>query len=151
MNIEQEILELKSRIEQLEKFLEIKCSPQSSAKAPAEAPKRDKTKYMFNGVIYPKNRLVLAIINQYVKDNSPSYPELNTIFNKSLQGSLNVVELIGNANQISDASKRYFMAPDEQITLKDNNIIVVCTQWGKFNIDKFVKRVEQLGFVIDRI
>ncbi len=151
MNIEQEILQMKARIEYLENLLKIKGPDSSPNVALAEISKRDKTKYMFNGVIYPKNRLVLAIVRQYVKDNNPTFEQLLTIFNKSLQGSLNVVERIENVNQISDASKRYFMAQEEQIPLKDGSIIAVCTQWGKFNIDRFVKRVQQLGFEIDLI
>ena len=116
----------------------------------AEPGNRDKTKYMFEGRVYPKNRLVLAVIKKYVAQNNPTYEELNSVFNKSLQGSLNVVELFDNALKISDAAKRYFMK-DEDVLNLHNMKVVVCTQWGIFNIVKFVKLAQTLGFDIQTI
>ena len=147
MNYELEIAELKKRIESLEKIILTK-NLESSQKS--EQSNRDKTKYMFEGKIYPKNRLVLAIIKTYVKNNNPSYEELNNVFDKSLQGSLKVVELYENALNISDGSKRYFMKEDD-ILILNNQKVVVCTQWGIFNIVKFIKLAKSLNFDIETI
>ena len=135
MNYELEILNLKKRIEELENVI-LKNDKISSQKK--EQTNRDKTKYMFEGKVYAKNRLVLAIIKKYVEKNNPSYELLSNVFDKSLQGSLGVVELYDNAIKISDASKRYFMK-EEDILIFKNKKVVVCTQWGIFNIVKFIK------------
>ncbi len=146
MDYELEILSLKKRIEELEKLI-LKTPTQASTENTSN---RDKTKYMFEGKVFPKNRLVLAIIKKYVQQNNPSYNQLCEVFDKSLQGSLGVVELYDNAIKTSDAKKRYFLNDADVLTL--NNIkVVVCTQWGIFNIVKFVKRAQSLGFNIETI
>ena len=72
------------------------------------------------------------------------------MFDKSLQGSLGVVELYDDAAKVSDAQKRYFMKDEDVLTLQ-NQKVVVCTQWGIFNIVKFVKRAQALQFDIETI
>ena len=147
MNYELEIKILQKRIEELEKIVYKQNQP---TKVESEPSNRDKTKYMFEGKVYPKNRLVLAIIKKYIKQNQLNYNELSQVFDKSLQGSLGVVELYRNAIKVSDAAKRYFMK-DEDILYLGQEKVVVCTQWGIFNIVKFVKRAESLGFDIETI
>lgn len=146
MNYEQEIIELKRRIEELEKLV-LGAKP---AEKPTLETSRDKTKYMFQGKVYPKNRLVLAIIKNYVEKHSPNFQQLCSVFDKSLQGSLGVVEEYSVANKISDAGKRFFMKDEDVITLSDAKV-VVCTQWGIFNIVKFVKQAKALGYDIETI
>ena len=148
MNYELEIIELKKRIETLERLINAKTEP--VVKDTTLGSNRDKTKYMFEGKVYPKNRLVLAIIKKYIAENPVSFDELNKVFDKSLQGSLGVIETYDNAQKISDASKRYFMKDEDILFLTDTKT-VVCTQWGIFNIVKFVKRAEALGFEIEII
>ena len=147
MNYELEILNLKKRIEELERIV---FQKQEDFAAKQESANRDKTKYMFEGKVYPKNRLVLAIIKKYVKQNNPTFKELSEVFDKSLQGSLGVVELYDDAAKVSDAQKRYFMKDEDVLTLQ-NQKVVVCTQWGIFNIVKFVKRAQALQFAIETI
>lgn len=147
MNYELEIENLKKRIEILEALVLKKQKPQEPKSDGVS--NRDKTKYMFEGKVYPKNRLVLAIITKYVQTNNPTYSQLCTCFDKSLQGSLSVVETFENASKISDAKKRYFM--NNILELCDGTKVVVCTQWGIFNITRFIKQANALGFEIDMI
>lgn len=147
MNYELEIINLKKRIEELENLVLKKNQTEFKKN---NSSNRDKTKYMFEGKVYPKNRLVLAIIKKYVEKNKPNYEQLNNIFDKSLQGSLKVVELYENANKISDGPKRYFMKEKDILNLK-NEKVVVCTQWGIFNILKFIKQAQSLNFNIETI
>ena len=114
-----------------------------------EKPARDKTRFLFDNKVLAKNRLVLAVIKKYVKENNPDFEKLQQVFDKSLQGSLNVIETVENASRIKDATKRYFMK--DEIELKDGKKVVVCTQWGIFNIVKFEKIAESLGYMIQRI
>lgn len=142
MNIENEIMELKKRVEKLEKLLKVSTPQEKSTN-------RDKTHYMFDNKILPKNRLVLAVIKKYVSEHNPTFEQLQSVFDKSLQGSRNVVETMENAQKISDCSKRYFV--NDAITLKDGSLVVVCTQWGIFNIVKFEKLAESLGYHINKV
>ena len=146
MNYEVEIIELQKRVAQLEQLL----LSTNNASAKSEQTNRDKTKYMFEGKVYPKNRLVLAIIKKYVAIHNPTYEMLNNVFDKSLQGSLKVVEQVETALKISDASKRYFLKEQDILNLQDTTA-VVCTQWGIFNIVKFIKQAQSLGFEIQPI
>lgn len=146
MNYEQEINNLKKRIEELERLI----MGTKLEKSQSQASNRDKTKYMFEGKVYAKNRLVLAVIKNYVQQFNPTYQELTKVFDKSLQGSLGVVELYSNVIKISDASKRFFLK-DEDIIKLSNTKVAVCTQWGIFNIVKFIKQAKALGFNIETI
>lgn len=111
---------------------------------------RDKTKYMYNGVIYSKNRLVLAVVSDYVLQNPKiKFEELNMVFDKSLQGSLGVVRLFLEIKNHTDASKRFFT--NDLISLYSGEKVVVCTQWGSFNIGRFLLRAESLNFTITKL
>ena len=152
MDYELEIKELKKRIEKLEELLEIKNDGkmvQDTMFPIKERSQRDKTRYIYDGKVLPKNRLVLAIVRQFVKDNNPDFALLQQTFDKSLQGSLNVVDTIENARKIKDCEKRYFIK--DAFILKDGTEVVVCTQWGIFNIVKFIKQATMLGYKIDEI
>lgn len=112
---------------------------------------RDKTRYMFNGNVYLKNRLVLAVVKDYISNNSEvTCKELKEVFDKSLQGSIGVVEYENLAKQRGDYKVRFFAKEDEIIKLKDGNMLV-CSQWGILNIPNFIKRAEQLGYTIEQI
>ena len=95
------LLEVLNRIVKLEKEVEeLKNNRNKNENVLSEKPiiddkpqQRDKTRYMFNGNVYLKNRLVLAIVKDYVSNNPTiTSGELKMIFDKSLQGSIGVVE-----------------------------------------------------------
>ncbi len=117
--------------------------------------KYDRTKYMFLGQIYGKNRLVLAVIKKFIEDNpNISYSELKNIFPNKIQGSqYGVFTNIDDANSIINKTqhKRHFVKSNEVITLKDNTIIAVCTQWGIQKIGKFLEKAKELNYKIDKI
>ncbi len=107
-------------------------------------PGRDKTQYRFNGEIYRKNRLVLAVVQKYAKESpNISAGALMSAFDKSLQGSLGVVRpLEGLKDKYADFERRFFTKPHEIIRTSTGDC-VVCTQWGKSpkpNIDAFLRR-----------
>lgn len=142
---------LTKRIELLEEkvaFLTpVKTKTIANTKQSTEKIVRDKTRYMFNGKVYPKNKLVLAVVQEYVKQNPQvSYEKLSTVFDKSLQGSLGVVRLYEEVKTRNDVSKRFFTK--NIIKLSSGQEVVVCTQWGVFNIDQFILRAKSLDFNI---
>ncbi len=113
--------------------------------------KRDTTRYMFEGNVYLKNRLVLAVVKSYVSQNaSITRQQLKQVFDKTLQGSIGVVENVDVASLRSDYEVRFFTKPIDVIHLIDGDMFV-CTQWGILNIPNFIKRAEQLGFNIEPI
>ena len=147
MNIEEEIESLKQRILALENLLGAGTENAQEKVETKQKDVRDKTRFMYGGKIYPKNRLVLAIVLDYVKNNNPTFDELCEAFDKSLQGSLGVVQKLEDVLKIKDSGKRFFT--NDVIDLKDGTKTVVCTQWGIFNIVKFVKQARNLGYPIE--
>lgn len=112
---------------------------------------RDKTKYFFDNKCFTKNRLVLAVVTKYVNEKKDlTLQELKTEFDKSLQGSIGVVEDYEIAQKRNDCAVRFFVNKDELIYLKDG-IACVCSQWGVLNIPKFLKKAEMLGYCIEVI
>lgn len=112
---------------------------------------RDKTRYMFNGNVYLKNKLVLAVVKDYVSKNQAiTCDELKMIFDKSLQGSIGVVEYESIAKLRKDYQVRFFEKEDEILQLVDGKMLV-CSQWGILNISNFIKRAKQLGYEIEPI
>ena len=152
------ILDMLNRIVKLEKEVELLKKEKTSSEVISkeefveERPvQRDKTRYMFNGNIYLKNKLVLAVIKDYVSKNQEiTCNELKTLFDKSLQGSIGVVEYEIIAKQRKDYEIRFFEKEDEILRLVDGNMLV-CSQWGILNISNFIKRAEQLGYEIEQI
>lgn len=145
--LEKEVSELKGREKEkpAEEILPAECDcfdkPQQ----------RDKTRYMFKGNIYLKNRLVLAVVKDYVLNNpTVSCGELKEVFDKSLQGSIGVVEYESTAKYRGDYQVRFFAKDNEVIKLKDGNMLV-CSQWGILNIPNFIKRAGQLGYTIEKM
>lgn len=152
------ILDMLNRIVKLEKEVELLKKEKTPSEVISketfieERPvQRDKTRYMFNGNVYLKNKLVLAIVKDYITKNKEiSCKELKEVFDKSLQGSIGVVEYEHIAKQRKDYQVRFFAKEDEILRLIDGNM-VVCSQWGILNISNFIKRAEQLGYEIDAI
>ena len=151
------ILELLARIQNLEQEIanlkklnydNTNVSPQQDIDLPRT---RDTSRYMFNGAVYPKNRLVLAVVHEYIKNHPKiSKSELKQVFEKSVQGSIGVVEDSEVAQQRADYSVRFFSKEEELLELIDGKMFV-CSQWGILNIPNFLKRAEQLGFEIETI
>lgn len=152
------ILDMLNRIVKLEKEVELLKKEKISSEVISketfieERPvQRDKTRYMFNGNVYLKNKLVLAVIKDYVSKNQAiTCNELKMVFDKSLQGSIGVVEYEIIAKQRKDYQVRFFEKEDEILRLVDGNMLV-CSQWGILNISNFIKRAEQLGYKIEQI
>ena len=158
MEYQELILDMLNRIVKLEKEVENLKNGKEIVKEVTnvyldeERPQqRDKTRYMFNGNIYLKNKLVLAVVEDFVsKNQGVTCRKLKEIFDKSLQGSIGVVEYEIIAKQRKDYQVRFFGKEDEILHLVDGNMLV-CSQWGILNISNFIKRAEQLGYKIEQV
>jgi hypothetical protein len=106
---------------------------------------RDYTKYLFKGRKFGKNRLVLAIIKDYVEQRpSLTYSALHAVFPDSLQGkeTFTTIEIATSKKDI-----RNFMKAEELITLADATI-AVSTEWGLSNIDRFLTHCKTMNIEI---
>jgi hypothetical protein len=115
-----------------------------------ESRKFDKTKYRFASGIYGKNRLVLAVIREYVEEHPGiTLANLSKAFPKELQGWSGCFDTIENAKHLADSTghKRHFLKPDETIELNDSQI-AVSSQWGIGNIGRFLENAKKLGVSI---
>ena len=108
---------------------------------------KDYTKYIFNGQKFEKNRLVLAVIRDYVEKNPTiTYSQLQAKFPDSLQGR-ETFTTETKAKQKSD--RRNFIKPDELITLTDETI-AVSTQWVLPKINPFIEHCKRMNIKIEK-
>ncbi len=101
---------------------------------------RDTSKYSIDGgEPLKKRRFVLAVVRKYV-DSHPdiTYEQLRERFPDSLSRSpLHGVfrpyeEIIGKLQTQPDLKKRFFLEPEDLITLSDGTKLTVYNQWGQF-------------------
>lgn len=172
MNNDSIILEMLARIQRLEKqVMELQMALENEQKVDSASitgndicskpiqpnsysdsaiKRRDTTKYLFNGAVYSKNRLVLAVVKDFAEKNQVSFRELAEVFHPSLQGSIGVIERIEVAKCRKDYQIRFFTAENEMIVLTDG-CAYVCNQWGILNIPRFLSQAKALGYQIQEI
>ncbi len=115
---------------------------------PTPEAKRDVTKYSFNGNLYSKRHLVLAVVKQYITDHSVhDSKELEAVFPDYIQGSLGVFRRVNTAEAYYDSSKRFFFK-DEDLLYLDDGLFAVCREWSIKNIKRFQAVAETLGYDI---
>jgi hypothetical protein len=108
----------------------------------------DYTEYALDGGPFlGKNKFVYAVVTDYVKRHpEASFEDIERVFPPILQGSFGVVRTIEYIKEKNYNGRRYFKEPE--FVLKDANGIpfAVSTEWGKSNIEQFLKAVRQLGY-----
>lgn len=113
--------------------------------------RKDVTRYSFMGKQFNKRQLVLQCIKQYIADTDTTDPNvLFEVFPDYIQGSLGVIRAVGEAEQYSDATERYFFKDDEVLHL-DSGIYVISKDWTVKNIGRFVDVMKTLGYEIEPI
>lgn len=154
------VLILEDKVDKLTKIIsqekllpDFTSESNTNSMIPNNVDQKDTTKYLFKGSPYGKGRLVLAVVKEYML----RHPELNAIeltsssFAPRIQGALGVVRTLYFAKDYcSDYEKRFFTKENEIIHTSTEDC-VVCSQWGKFNINNFIRRAEELGFNITAI
>ena len=151
---------LEKRVAELERKLELLSRQYSSllmkndmrtfvTQSSTSKVRRDTTKYLFNHNVYCKRDLVLACVKKYVE----TYPNINgeqliDVFPNYIQGSLGIVRPFIEAEKYSSADKRFFFSDKDVLRLNDDTY-VVCSQWDKKNIGRFIMLVRDLGYNIE--
>lgn len=108
--------------------------------------RRDFTQYEFNGELYGKGRLVLAVVQAHVKRHPKiTYNKLLKSFPKDKVGDIvfEKLKIVEEKNK-GKTTKRHFIEANELIKLDDGTTIAVSTEWGKDNIKGFIKRAKEL-------
>ena len=112
---------------------------------------KDFSKYEFNGKEYGKNKLVLAVVKQYIEDHKPTdFTELESAFPKSLQGSFGVVKKYDKLSDSEKNHKRFYIDSSDILETADNTKCVVCTQWSTNNIDEFINKAREYNYSINK-
>lgn len=108
----------------------------------------DQTQYRFDGQLYGKGKLVLAVVQKYIADN-PGI-SIEAFMQAFAHPKLKVAARLSDAIEIVERTghKRHFIK--EPIILKDGEI-VVSTQWGIGNIGNFIDVARRLGFLIEAL
>lgn len=113
---------------------------------------KDYSKFLFRGKEYNKGRLVNEVVRTYVEEHPEiTFRQLKTAYPDSIQGSnFGVFDLTAKAEDIYTrwGHKRHYIKPDEIIHLRDEEIST-CTQWNPVNIERFIAKSKELGFVIE--
>lgn len=119
--------------------------------------KKDYTQYKFNGDTKKKGPLVLAVVKQYVADNSSiGFSDLQKAFPDSLQGSKGVVRLetaVTPADKGIGGKRRYFIKASDVITLPaTGERVLVSVDWSISSIKNFINHVTTtFGYKIDEV
>lgn len=150
--LEMKIFDLEKRVRLLENM--ISSQDKTQIQQVAENTNTRIEKYSFDGNIYKKSRLVLAVITEYVKKHPGiSESELEqafpgSAFKLTTYGCVRNVDLI-SPNYKDGPVKRYYI--DEAIVLNDGTKMAVCNQWGG-NIKLFIDYVKsEHGIEIDPV
>jgi hypothetical protein len=128
---------------------QVRVREQAAERRVSSQDNRDFTKYVFEGQIYNKRRLVLAIVQAYVRDHpGTTLAQLEKVFPANLQGSHRVFKTIEDALDVVNRTghKRHFIDPDEVIKLADDRKVAVATMWGADNLKAFLDQARTLGY-----
>ena len=107
---------------------------------------RDNSRYILeDGAPLKKRRLVLAVVKRYVEEHPGiTYNGLKRVFpdhlsNSQMYGVFSKYDFINEKIKNSpDLEKRFFLEPNELISLNDGTIITVYNQWGN-HFEKFLE------------
>lgn len=108
----------------------------------------DHTEYSLDGGPFlGKNKFVYAVVSAYVSRHpQATFADIERVFPPELQGSFGVVRTMDYIREKKYNGRRYFK--EQEFVLHDANGVsfAVSTEWGKDNIEKFLKVVRQLGY-----
>ena len=109
---------------------------------------RDTSKLKFNGELYGKGKLVLAVVKKYMEDNpKTTFAKLKEVFPDTLQPRYGMIEEVNKAKKISADRDRYFLKPEDLIKVGDKKIAVT-NQIGANNLPPVLKQFRALGYTI---
>ncbi len=108
----------------------------------------DHTGYSLEGGAFlGKNKFVYAVVSTYVRQHpEATFEDIERVFPSELQGSFGVVQTMDYIKSKNFKGRRYFKEPEYVLRSSDGVLFAVSTEWGKGNIEKFLKTVRRLGY-----
>jgi hypothetical protein len=124
-----------------------------AAKPKKEKGDRDRTGYTFDGEMYGKGPLVLAIIRAHVKANPKiTFDLLKKAFPDELLKGYGIFQTYERAMVISAVRKRFFLKDEQLVTVRDNAgkpvKIAICNQHSFATIVHVIAQAQKLGHKI---
>ncbi|WP_239993664.1 DUF262 domain-containing protein [Photobacterium kishitanii] len=124
------------------KFREKQVEQRTSKKT-----QRDYSKYRFNGQVYNKRKLALAILTHWIHVKKPT--DLAEI-HRSLEG-YNLLRAVALFDQITEKYlSRYHSSENDLLTLDSGELIAISNQWGD-DIPRLLEAMSQYGIQADKI
>lgn len=122
----------------------VKTSPEDNTKKRVY----DHTGYSLEGGEFlGKNKFVYAVVSTYVRQHpGATFAEIQRVFPPELQGSFGVVQTMDYIRERNFKGRRYFKEPEFVLYSGDGIPFAVSTEWGKTNIERFLKAVRDLGY-----
>jgi hypothetical protein len=132
---------------------QIRIRQKSEERREAKRSSKDYTKYRFNGNVYNKRRLVLAVVHEWKSNNKPgTLSELLVAFPQEIKsGGMFFPLAEAEAKFRRQGRKRHFLTDNEILIFPDSTQYVLSNQWSKEKIDKFIVQAEIVGFEIEEI
>lgn len=130
---------------------QIKIKQQSEERREARKSSKDYTRYLLEGIAYNKRKLVLAVIQHWVKENTPNtLSELLGAFPQEIRSG-GIFVPVNEAKEIYSRQGiyRHFLAEDEIIQFPDSTQYAISNQWGKGNMQKFLNQAKKIGYEIE--
>lgn len=125
---------------------------EKSVYTPQAASGRDMTRFQFKKRPYSKSGCVLAVVTDYVTTKQPtSLDKLKEVFPDNIVGRFGVVNKLEGeqgAKALSPDRPRYFMKPEQLLTLPDGTVIAVCNQFSITRFMAFLEAAANVGYKI---
>jgi len=115
--------------------------------------KRDHTLYSLNGSEpLTKGRLVWSIISQYQEQYSPTYEEVNQLFNHKLNLlRRTIIDSVSFDALRPDKQKRFYYHETDWMKSKDGIQYAVSNQWSANKMDGIISFARSKGWAIEVI
>lgn len=124
------------------KFREKQVEQRTSKKT-----QRDYSKYRFNGQVYNKRKLALAILTHWINVKKPK--DLAEI-RRALEG-YNLQRAVALFDQITEKYlSRYHSSENDLLTLDSGELIAISNQWGD-NIPRLLEAMSRYGIQAEKI
>jgi len=135
---------------------QIRVRNQTEQRREARRSEMDFTKYSFEGQVFNKRKLVLAVVRAFLlKSPETKFDLLKSVFPDEIRGGRGVFLLAEEAEEeireTGSKVRRHFLDKEDILVTADNRRIAVSNQWSKETIDVFCAAARKLGFVISEI
>jgi hypothetical protein len=132
---------------------QIKIRQKNEERREAKKSQRDYTKYRFDGEVYNKRRLALAVVQHWIIKNNPrNLSELLEAFPQEIRGGgffAPVQE--AEAKYKRQGRPRHFLADEDIIKFPDSTQYAISNQWTKDSIDRLIAQAEFIDYTIKEI